>query len=237
MFDPAVGDGLRGVNSDDAAALREFVIMRTLAGTSASRKFLTPKSNRPGTRAGMESPMNWTNTRDGYGLPSVALHWLMVALLVAVCLLMELRGIFPKESAPRSMMQTWHYVLGIAVFALVWLRLVARSFGATPRTTPPPPRWQEALAALTKWTLYALMIGLPLVGWLAVSARGTPVQFFGAELPLLPGRSETLARWLKNVHETAATTGYFVVGLHVLAALYHHYLRHDNTLRLMLPQR
>jgi cytochrome b561 len=44
-----------------------------------------------------------------------------------------------------------------------------------------------------------------------------------------------MAKWLKEIHETIATVGYFLVGTHVAAALYHHYIKRDNTLKLMLP--
>jgi len=56
-------------------------------------------------------------------------------------------------------------------------------------------------------------------------------------LPPLIGKSKELAKWLKEIHETVATAGHFVVGVHAAATLYHHYLRHDNTLKLMLPGR
>ncbi len=181
--------------------------------------------------------MDWKNSRAGYGLPSVAFHWLMLALLLAVCATMELRGMFPRGSGQRTVMMSWHYMLGLTVFALVWLRLLLRSIGDHPRVDPPPPAWQAALARATQWVLYGLMIGLPVLGWLAASAKGTPVSFFGADVPPLIGKSETAGKWLKEVHETLAKTGYFVVGLHAAAALYHHYVRRDNTLRLMLLNR
>jgi len=44
-----------------------------------------------------------------------------------------------------------------------------------------------------------------------------------------------LSEQVKELHETVATIGYFLIGLHALAALYHHYVRKDDTLRRMLP--
>ena len=60
------------------------------------------------------------------------------------------------------------------------------------------------------------------------------MPFFGTELPALIGKSERLADLFKEIHEASATAGYFLVGLHAAAALYHHYFKRDNTLRLML---
>jgi cytochrome b561 len=85
--------------------------------------------------------------------------------------------------------------------------------------------------------LYLLMIAMPLLGWLTLSAQGKPVPFFGLQLPQLVGASKSVAGWFKELHESGGTIGYFLVGLHAAAALFHHYVVRDNTLRRMLPQR
>ena len=129
----------------------------------------------------------------------------------------------------------WHFMLGLLVFCFVWLRLWARSMGASPEVEPAVPTWQASLAKVAHWALYVLMICLPILGWLILSAKGVPVPFFGAELPALIDKSRETAKLLKDIHQTIATAGYFLVGLHAAASLYHHYIRRDNTLRLMLP--
>ena len=78
---------------------------------------------------------------------TIALHWAMLALLVAVAATMELRGYFPRGSAPREAMKQWHYALGLIVFGLVWLRLIARLVWRGPEILPPPPAWQRLLPA------------------------------------------------------------------------------------------
>lgn len=179
--------------------------------------------------------MNWNNTRAGYGALPIALHWLMLLLIAGAYTAMELRSIFPKGSPERDAMASWHYLLGLSVFFLVWLRLLARLPGVAPVVEPALPARQAALARLVQWALYALMAGLPLLGWLALSAKGGPVPFLGVELPLLVGKSAELARLFKKLHEAGATLGYLLIGLHAGAALYHHYVTRDNTLKLMLP--
>ena len=181
--------------------------------------------------------MSWKNTTTRYGSLPIALHWLMLALLVAVYCTMEFKGIYKKSTPGRDAIMMWHYMLGLAVFALVWLRALARLAGTRPAIEPALPGWQAALAKAGHWALYALMIGLPMLGWLTLSAKGEPIPFFGLELPPLIGKSEALAKTLKAVHEWIAKAGYFVIGLHAAAALYHHYVRRDNTLRLMLPEK
>jgi len=84
---------------------------------------------------------------------------------------------------------------------------------------------------------YALMILMPLAGWLMLSAQGKPIPFFGLQLPALISESKELAKLIKEIHSTAGTVGYFLIGLHALAALFHHFVLRDNTLRRMLPIR
>jgi cytochrome b561 len=177
--------------------------------------------------------MNWKSTKTGYGWLPVAMHWLMLLLLIAVYATMELKSIFARGSTGRASMAFWHYSLGLTVFALVWLRLLARFVGDTPSIQPALPAWQTLAAKGAHIALYVLMIGLPVFGWLTLSAKGTAIPFFGAELPALIGTDKELAKWLKEIHETSATVGYYVIGLHALAGLYHHYIRRDNTMRLM----
>ena len=91
------------------------------------------------------------------------------------------------------------------------------------------------LAKLMHLALYALMIGLPLAGWLILSAAGKPIPFFGLELPPLVGPNPDLAKQIKDVHEAAASLGMALIAAHAAAALYHHYRMRDNTLIRMMP--
>lgn len=179
--------------------------------------------------------MSAESTNHRYGALSIGLHWLMLLLLAAVYACIELREVFPKGSDPREALKAWHFMLGLAVFTLVWLRLAVRGFSAAPPIVPPPSTWEKKLAGAMHLALYALMIGLPLAGWLMLSAAGKPIPFFGLELPALIGENKALARTLKEAHEAVATAGYVLIGLHAMAALFHHYVKRDNTLQRMLP--
>jgi cytochrome b561 len=172
-----------------------------------------------------------------FGSFSIGIHWLTLLLFVAVYGAVELHELFEKGSAAREALMTWHFTLGMLVFVLVWLRLAARLSGPTPAIRPAPPALQQRSSRLLHLALYVLMIGMPLTGWLMLSAAGKPIPFFGLELPPLIGENKGLARQIKELHEVVGTTGYFLVGLHAVAALYHHYIKHDNTLTRMLPGR
>lgn len=177
------------------------------------------------------------NTLDRYGSLSIAMHWLMLVLLVAVYASIELRELFPKGSDIREALKTWHYMLGLSVFVLVWLRLAIHLSGPTPRIVPESASWQRLSARLMHLALYALMIAMPLAGWLVLSAAAKPIAFFGFELPPLVSENKGLADVLEEIHETGGTVGYYLIGLHAAAALFHHYVTRDNTLTRMLPRR
>lgn len=178
-----------------------------------------------------------SSSQQGYSRTNIALHWLMLVLIVAVYACMDLRDLFPKSSPIHDGLKTWHYMLGLTVFVLVWLRLLARVGRSTPPIEPKPPAWQESLAKLVHLLLYLFMIAMPLLGWLTLSAKGDPVPFWGLTLPHLIAQNKDLGKQIQEVHETIATIGYFLIGLHAAAALFHHYVQHDNTLRRMLSPR
>jgi cytochrome b561 len=176
-------------------------------------------------------------TSHRYSTLSISLHWLTLLLLAAVYACIELRVLFERGSDAREAIKTWHFMLGLSVFVLVWVRLIARWVGGVPPITPPLPAWQRTLSGLVHLALYLLMIGMPIGGWLILSAEGTPVPFFGLTLPPLVAPNEDLAHLIEEVHETVGVAGYWLIGVHALAGLFHHYVRKDDTLRRLLPGR
>ncbi|MGX5659152.1 cytochrome b [Castellaniella ginsengisoli] len=168
---------------------------------------------------------------------SIGAHWLTLALLIALYSLIELRGLAPKGSDLRDAMKMWHGMLGLTVLCLTVIRLMLRlAFRAPPITPPPSPRLHD-LSRAAHAALYLFLIAAPLLGWLTLSAQGKPVPFFGFEWPALVAPDKALGHNLEDIHGTLGTLGYFLIGLHALAALYHHYFMRDDTLLRMLPTR
>lgn len=180
--------------------------------------------------------MRWKNSIDRYGSLSIGMHWLMLLLLIAVYAAINLHDVAAKGSALRADFKLWHFAFGLSILALVVLRLVVRwQAGRAPNIMPTISVWQHRLAQTMHVALYAFMIVMPLLGWLTLSAKGAPISIFGMHLPLLLASDKALAGTLKEIHETIGTIGYYLIGLHALAALYHHYVKRDNTLVRMLP--
>ncbi len=178
--------------------------------------------------------MKNTVSSGGYHRWSILLHWAMVVLFVLVYAFIELRVVFEKGTDARDAMKAAHFMLGLLVLLLVWLRLALRVVYRVQPIVPLPPAWQRMAAAVVQGALYLLMIGMPLAGWATLSAYDHPVPFFGLELPAIIAPDRALASQLQDWHVRIGDLGYWLIGLHAVAGLGHHYVRKDNALKRML---
>ncbi|MDP2259646.1 MAG: cytochrome b [Caulobacter sp.] len=167
-----------------------------------------------------------------YARASVVLHWLMLLLMAAVYACIELRVLFERGSDLREGIKAWHFSLGLCMLALVLSRIVIRFRAPQPPRPASPLEW---LGAAMHVTLYALMLAMPVMGWVALSAAGDPVPLFGLQMPPLVAPNEALGERVEGLHERIGTIGYWLIGVHAAAALIHHYLLRDGTMRRMIP--
>ena len=116
--------------------------------------------------------MNSSSKAKRYAPLTIGMHWVMLLLMVAIYATMELKGIFPKGSDARAAMAQLHYMLGLSALALVLARILVNRVTRAPQVVPDPPRWQKLSAKSMHVALYVLMIGLPVLGWLILSAKG-----------------------------------------------------------------
>lgn len=168
--------------------------------------------------------MNRKNMTERYNALSIAAHRLTLALLIAVYACILSREFYPHGSDPREALKTWHFMLGLTVFGVVFVRMALRLVFRAPPITPTPPAWQMFLARTMHLALYTFLVVMPLLGWLTLSAQGKAIPFFGLDLPALLGADKALGHSLEDIHEAIGTIGYYLIGLHTAAALFHHYL-------------
>ena len=175
------------------------------------------------------------NSETGYGIVHVAVHWIMAVLIVMTAL----RGLTMTDLPPLdpSTFEAYnlHKSLGITVLALAVLRLVWRIVHGAPKLPEGMSDLERSLATAAHHALYLLLFLVPLLGWLMSSTAAIPVSWFGmATLPSLMGADEGLKEIFEEAHELAANLLMILVGLHVLAALKHHFISKDNVLRRMI---
>ena len=172
---------------------------------------------------------------DKYGPAAMTLHWI-VAVMLSTALVIA--WILPRKNAPGyQAVLDLHKSVGTLVLALVMLRLLWRLGNpvAPAASLTPLEKW---LSHVTHWVLYAIMLLIPLSGYLFASAEGQRLDFFGwftLASPMATDRA--VSRPLEFVHKTGQYAICAVVGLHVAAALYHHFVKRDGVLRRMLPMR
>ena len=181
--------------------------------------------------------MSWKNTNNRYGQLSITLHWVMVVLMIVVFASIECRVFFEKGTEMRDLFKMWHFMLGLSVLSLVIFRIYLRISQITPKITPALSNRQHMAAKIGHLVLYAFMVIMPIMGWLILSAEGKVIPFFGLELPALIGVDKTLGHDIEELHETLGLVGYYLIAVHALAALVHHYIQKDDTLTRMLPKR
>lgn len=179
--------------------------------------------------------MDFKNNRERYGALAIALHWLIVFQLIGVYVCINLVDLFPKHSDPQRLLKTWHFMLGLTVLAVAFVRLSNRLSAPRPALLVSTPRWQRWLASAVHVALYAFLLVMPLLGWFTLSAAGHPISIFEITLPGLMEPYEAWAYRLESLHKTIGVAGYYLIGLHAGAALFHHFVVRDGTLARMLP--
>ncbi len=171
----------------------------------------------------------------GYTTTAKSLHWLIVALLIVqftVAWTMPHIG----RNTPVTTLISLHFTIGVVILAVAIVRLAWRVTHGEPASEAGVPTWQTTSARIVHWLLYALLFVLPLLGWINASYRGMPIIMFGLELPHLVAARAAGWGWTGDVHSLLANYLLLgLVGLHVLAALYHYFLRRDGVLQRMLP--
>ncbi|HVV79187.1 MAG TPA: cytochrome b [Pseudolabrys sp.] len=174
-------------------------------------------------------------TSDAYTGTAKALHWLIVALLIGQFIVAWTMPEIRRDTRPDTLINL-HFSIGVIVLAVAILRLLWRFTHPEPPPEDGIPPWQTTSARIVHWLLYLLLFVIPVLGWLNASWRGFPIIMFGLELPkLLPTRASGWA-WTGDVHSVLANYALLIlVGLHVLAALYHWLIRRDGVLQRMLP--
>lgn len=164
------------------------------------------------------------------------LHWGMALLIGIAYLLIEQRGLFARGSMGRTAMTQGHFWTGILIFVLAWWRLAVRRRDRAPPVTPALDRWSALAATSLHVALYLFFLVQPVLGLATAWTDGKAVliPFTSIALPALLPLNRDLAHTLEDLHGTVGNIFYWVIGLHILAALWHHLMRRDDTLKRML---
>jgi cytochrome b561 len=174
-----------------------------------------------------------------YTAVAMVLHWLLALAIFAMFAV----GVYMTDlpfSPLRLKLYNWHKWAGVTFLALTVLRLLWR-ISHRPPALPQAlaqamPAWQTRAYHATHHLMYALFFAVPLIGWAYSSAAGFPIVWFGQiALPDLLPVNKALAEAIKPLHELSALALMALAGLHIAAALKHHWVDRDGLLARMVP--
>ncbi|GAB4222914.1 MAG: cytochrome b [Gammaproteobacteria bacterium] len=178
------------------------------------------------------------NTRDGYGSVSKFFHWLVFLLVVTMFIIAYVMDELP-DSPLKGQMYGLHKSIGLTVLGVMILRLLWKLSNVRVADIPGTRWWERVAERSVHFALYLLLIAMPLSGWIMSTAAGRAPNFFGLGVVPLPGiaHDRDFAHQVAEVHEYIAYFILALVSLHILAALWHHFIKHDAVLRRMMPKK
>lgn len=180
--------------------------------------------------------MTMKSDAKNWGSAAKFFHWIIVLLILAEGTLGLSMGELPKGPSAFAYFNL-HKSIGITILALAVLRLLWRALDLHPKPVPTMPTWQAFVARLGHALLYALLFLVPLSGWWFDSIEGLrPMFWFGLfEVPHLVAPDPSLKHFAHEWHENLFWALIIVAAGHAAAALVHHFINRDATLKRMLP--
>jgi cytochrome b561 len=168
-----------------------------------------------------------------YSTLSKLLHWLIAILVMGLLSISFFLDNFPEKS--QAMAYMMHKSIGLTVLGLMLIRVLWLVYHGRPKLPSRMPRWQRYLAYSVQWGLYALLIAMPLCGWVMSMASGhTPIYMGVVSLPL-PGIhvNKALSDIMLQCHQTIAWVLIALIALHIAGAFKHQWIDRDRVVRRM----
>jgi cytochrome b561 len=170
-----------------------------------------------------------------YGVPAQLFHWVIAALIVTQFVLARLSLDLPLGVRKLALL-AHHKSVGMTILMLAILRLAWRLRRPAPPLPPTMRPFERWAARATHATFYVLLFAMPLTGWMMSSAKNYSVSWFGLfTWPNLIGKNEHAFNFLRSTHDILSYVLFAIAGLHILAALKHHFWDRDDVLVRMLP--
>lgn len=180
--------------------------------------------------------MSWRNAQIRYGRAARLFHWLVAAILLGQFALAFTMVNLPEGELQYSLTHL-HESVGVTIFAITTARLIWRWIDPPPPPLPMPPLMRLGARAV-HGALYAVLFAIPATGYLMTNALGFPVVLFGVlPLPELVGLNRPFGFGLLAAHYWLGMALLVLFVAHAGAALVHHLVLRDDTLRRMLPRR
>ena len=178
---------------------------------------------------------------DRYNQGQIILHWLIAAMIFFMIGLGLWMVGLPRESelppSQESVRAFWfllHKSMGITIAAFIVLRVIWRLTHKAPSLPPSVPGWQQNISSMVHFLLYALMVAMPITGYLQSMYSKYDTKLWGVTLPRLAEADATARETFTDIHQTLAYLFIVVLILHVGAAIKHRLKGTEITSRMSL---
>ena len=181
--------------------------------------------------------MSLKNTSESYGTLTIILHWLMAVMIMMIVFIgFTMTGM--EDGDEKWKIYATHKAAGLIILTLALFRWFWMLTNEKPK---PLSGWSNAEVGIghaTKWILMIMMLAMPVAGIIMSLASGNDIGFFGLfTIEAFAEKNKPLASIAHEIHEIGGIVIAVVIGLHILAALKHHFLKKDNTLGRMLGRK
>ena len=172
--------------------------------------------------------------RKQFATPQKFLHWSMAALIIAMLFIGV--GMISTLAPKYLILIRIHKSLGIVILALALVRIAARRYYGAPPLPADLPSPMRFAATSSQYLFYALMVGMPLIGWGMLSAGSHPVLLFGSvTLPAILPVDPNVYSLLRHAHDLLGLTFFAFILMHIAALLFHKLVRKDGVFDTMAP--
>jgi cytochrome b561 len=186
-----------------------------------------------------------------YAAPARRFHWLVAALIFVQFPIgwymmyrsEEMPGVNDKGEAVKGVWDATtnflfssHKTIGLTIFLIVLMRLAYRLINGAPKSDPSVPAAMTGISHLVHWSIYLLLIALPIGGYLGIS-YGNYLDVFGIHLPALTAEDKKMSEQFFGLHGLGAQLLFVLALVHIGAALYHWFVRKDRVVERMLPKK
>ena len=174
------------------------------------------------------------NTREDYGLIAKILHWLIAVIMIVLIGVGWYMVRLSDEDVLYWRLLDFHEAVGLSLFILLPLKAAWMIFSPNPKFLPSMAAWERRIATVVRYMFIAAIVMIPLSGFLFVASNGDAVKLY--DLFTIPdiGRLTTGTRdWLSDIHYYASYGCAALIVIHVIAALKHHFIDANTSLRRM----
>jgi len=176
--------------------------------------------------------MRFRNSSTDYGLVSKSLHWLIAVIMIALIGVGWYMVRLSDEDVWYWRLLDLHEAVGLSLFILFPLKLGWMVLSPNPEYVPTLAVWERRVAAVVRWLFMLAILVIPLSGFFYVASNGEAVSLYDLiTIPDIGGLTKETRDWLSDTHYYASYGCAALILVHLLAALKHHFIDLNNSLR------